>query len=233
MTSQQMGGKWMYGETPGWERLWSRIFTNWMVSTVSVESDGTTWELVLNSQSQSWAFVSVFILQLTQKRLRYSYPCVGLPLLTTHKLLHHVALDRLILDKRKCLSFFHNKAFVQQLFSLQLVPLSDFNVSLQEDQYSAAVVCQEGDIVLSCFSPCAQKHHHALPSSNRSRLQMGQVEFHYPNNSGWVWSQMETWDCPRLFILLSVALWQWRRAWWFSQSLKTAEPCDSCQATDS
>ncbi len=85
---------------------------------------------------------------------------------------------RLMLGKTECFPLFH---FFSQSLSFFFTSHSiKLFTSRQVDQYSAALVCQEGITVPNHFSPSAQKHHYALPSSNRAGIPMVQAEFHYP-----------------------------------------------------
>lgn len=120
------------------------------------------------------------------------------------------------------------------LLSLQLTLLRYSQVGVQI-KYSAAVVCQGGITDLSHSSPSVQKHHHALPNSNRSRIQMGRVEFHYPKyfRGKAFLAKMESSAGPSVFILLSGRTFAVTDSPVVESAIKTAEPCGSYQLSDS
>lgn len=192
--------------SPGWERVrhpadLHRIFTKWMVSVVSEESDGIIRDLVLNFQS-----IYLCAWKVKREPLYLSFSShrkgCGTSIIDQLQTVSSSRLGETNTWQEEMLVIFSQQCICSSMRS------SPYNslCSVILTYVHAGGFCSGCLLSVRRFSPSAQKHHHALPSSHRAWLQIGQAELHYPNISGWEWSQMETWDCPNLFILLSVAL---------------------------
>lgn len=147
-----------------------------IVSNVETKGSLLFWYLFLSPNGKPAALLVVFYSSSTTDQLQ--------------TVSSYLDSGKLIFDKGKLISIVSKQRICSNIvcfFSPGL--LSSFSTnhpnkllpSRQADQHSATLVRQEGITVLSHFSPSAQRHHYAVPNSNRARIRMGQAEFHYPS----------------------------------------------------